>query len=259
MCEDEKVDDIADVDPIKRDSIINRSKVEWPNHTGKYPILYNCNIYHGCAHNCKYCYAALLTKHWTPNFQWARAKYVSNAVELAQKDIEQPPGRIMFCSMCDPYQPMEAKLRLAGKVLEVLLPSHHYILILTKSDLVERDFGLIENYDNVEVGWTITSLRDLPEWEPNAPGNTRRIEALRQAHDRSIRTFLSVEPWIPGVSDPIAIVEALKDVANRFIFGALNYVRADKSVYKQDVPKLVALCKSYGINYVLKKELKPYA
>lgn len=32
------------------------------------------------------------------------------------------------------------------------------------------------------------------------------------------------EPWIPNVTDPFAIVENLKDVADRFIFGSMQYM-----------------------------------
>ena len=63
---------------------------------------------------------------------------VKNAVELARRDLKiQRPGRIMFCSMTDPYQPIEAEIRLARGVLEVLLDSSFHILILTKSPLVD--------------------------------------------------------------------------------------------------------------------------
>ncbi len=115
----------------------------------------------------------------------------------------------MFCSMCDPYQPIERKLGLARRVLEVLLASKFLILITTKSDLVTRDYDIIKGHDNVEVGFTITSLNDLPKWEPEAPGNKRRIEALKKAHDLGIKTFVSMEPTIPEETKPIEIMEAL--------------------------------------------------
>jgi len=96
---------------------------------------------------------------------------VENAVELARRDVRSlHPGRIMFCSMTDPYQPIEAETRLARKVLEVLLDSPFHILILTKNPLVTRDYDLIQGHGNVEVGFTITSLEDIPFWEPYAPG-----------------------------------------------------------------------------------------
>jgi len=49
----------------------------------------------------------------------------------------------------------------------------------------------------LKVGFTITSLNDLPKWEFRALGNTRRIAALKKAHDLGIKTFVSMEPTIP--------------------------------------------------------------
>lgn len=42
----------------------------------------------------------------------------------------------MFCSMCDPYQPIETELEISRRVLEVLVDSEFLVLIMTKSDLV---------------------------------------------------------------------------------------------------------------------------
>ena len=55
------------------------------------------------------------------------------AVELARREVKRKePGRIMFCSMCDPYQPIERDLKLARRVLEALLNSRFLVLIMTK-------------------------------------------------------------------------------------------------------------------------------
>jgi len=76
-----------------------------------------------------------MTKRFLPDLRdWHQVQPILNAVELAQRDVKRlPPGRIMFCSMTDPYQPIEAKAGLARRVLEVLLDSPFHILILTES------------------------------------------------------------------------------------------------------------------------------
>jgi len=235
---------------IRRKTLIRRSGVEWTD--------YNCNIYHGCAHNCKYCYARLITGRFEPNpSDWRDIKMVENAVELARRDIRAlRPGRIMFCSMTDPYQPIEAETELARRVLEVLLDSPFHILILTKSPLVTRDLDLIHDHHNVEVGFTITSLEDIPFWEPYAPGNTKRIEALKKAHSMGIKTFASIEPWIPDITDPQSIVERLRDSVDRFIIGSMQYMGVPKSYYSRRLPALLSWLNSEKINYFLKKELR---
>jgi len=235
---------------IRRKTLIRRSGVEWTD--------YNANIYRGCAHNCRYCYARLMTKRFESEpSDWQDVKMVENAVALARRDVKlQPPGRIIFCSMTDPYQPIEAEARLARKVLEVLLDSAFHVLILTKSPLVTRDYDLIRGHGNVEMGFTITSLDDIPFWEPYSPGNTKRIEALKKAHDMGIKTFVSIEPWIPDVTYPQLIIEKLKDRVDRFIIGSMQYCDVPRSFYARSLPALISWLKENKINYYLKKELK---
>jgi len=237
---------------LRRRTIIRPPGVEYTD--------YNCNIYHGCAHNCKYCYARLMTKRFEPNpLDWRDVKMVENAVELARRDIRAfPPGRIMFCSMTDPYQPIEAETRLARRVLAVLLDSPFHVLILTKSPLVTRDYDLIQSYRNVEVGFTITSLEDIPFWEPYAPGNKKRIEALKKAHSIGIKTFASIEPWIPEITHPQSIIEKLKDSVDRFIIGSMQYCDVPRSFYRSRSPSLILRLNEYRIDYYLKKELRSY-
>jgi len=235
---------------IRRKTLIRRSGVEWTD--------YNANIYRGCAHNCKYCYARLMTKRFEPEpLDWRDVKTVENAVELARRDIRAlRPGRIMFCSMTDPYQPIEAETGLAGRVLEVLLDSPFHVLILTKSPLVTRDYNLIRSHSNVEVGFTITSLEDIPFWEPYAPGNTKRIEALNRAHSLGIKTFVSIEPWIPEITNPRSMIEKLKNSVDRFIIGSMQYCDVPRSFYAKRLPALISWLDENKANCYLKKELR---
>jgi DNA repair photolyase len=89
---------------MKRKSLLNRSGVDWGDHTGRYPLLYNCNIYYGCQHDCTYCYSQRIYRWKVP---WRDVEPVENAVVLSRNEVQQKdPGRIMVCSMTDPYQPV---------------------------------------------------------------------------------------------------------------------------------------------------------
>jgi len=196
-------------------------------------------------------------RFWSDLKDWRRVQPILNAVELAERDVKRLlPGRIMFCSMTDPYQPIEAETGLARKVLEVLLDSPFHILILTKSPLVIRDYDLIRSHRNVEVGFTVTSLDDIPFWEPYAPGNTKRIEALKKAHSMRMKTFVSIEPWTPDVTYPQPIIEKLRDFVDRFIIGSMQYCNVPRSFYAKRLPALISWLDANKINYCMKKELR---
>ena len=127
---------------------------------------------------------------------------------------------------------------------------------MTKSPLVTRDYDLIRGHRNVEIGFTITSLDDIPFWEPYAPGNTKRIEALKKAHEVGVKTFVSMEPWIPNVTQPKAIIEKLRDFVDRFIIGSMQYCVVPRSFYAISLPALISWLKENKIDYYLKKELR---
>lgn len=225
---------------MRRKSLLNVSQVDWSDHSGRYPLLYNCNIYYGCQYNCRYCYAKRIYRWKTT---WRDAEPVANAGDLARTEVQRkPPGRIMVCSMNDPYQPIEAKLGLARDVLKVLLESRFLVLIMTKSDLVTQDYEILRDHENVEVGFTITSLQNLPGWESTVPGNTRRIEALKQAHDVGLKTFVSMDPTIPGETRPVEIMQALGSWVDRWIIGSLNYMGNRTRVLSSGSPEMGESC-----------------
>lgn len=240
---------------FERKSILNKSKVEWTD--------YNCNHYAGCGHNCTYCYARMITQRFNPDFVWTNPTPVLNAVEILKKEVDtRPAGRVMVCSMADPYQPIEKELQLTRRVLEVLLPSKHHILILTKSDLVTRDYDIIEQHSNVEVGFTIICrhTKTNKKYEPGAPPSDRRVAALLEAKERGIKTFVSVEPWIPYVTLPVKIVGALHPYVDRWIFGSYNYNdRVPDGFYAERLPQLIEFLNARDIDYLIKKELRQQA
>ncbi len=78
---------------MKRKSLLNRSGVDWGDHTGRYPILYNANIYYGCQHDCQYCYSRKIYYWKRP---WTDVEPVDNTVELAKKEVKRKEsGRIL--------------------------------------------------------------------------------------------------------------------------------------------------------------------
>lgn len=236
-----------------RRSLLNVSAVNWPDHTGRYPILYNCNIGHGCKANCKYCYSPLVLKQKRET--WGDWKTVANAVELLRSEIgKRSPGRVMFCSTTEPYlDPVAAR-----ECLKILLASKHYTLIITKRPDVVGDIDILRGRPNVEVGFSITGLDDeaVKQWEPGAPRVSERIGAAQKIHDAGIKTYASVEPWIPSVTHPLQIVQRLDPIIDRWIIGAMNYMHQDHKQYLPELKETVAWLDARRRPYFLKKELQ---
>jgi DNA repair photolyase len=77
----------------------------------------------GCAHGCRYCYAAFMKRFTGHREPWGEFVDIKvNAPELLAREIgRKQRGRVWVSGVCDPYQAAEKKYRLTRRCLEVLL------------------------------------------------------------------------------------------------------------------------------------------
>ena len=242
---------------FERTTLLNRSRVEWTD--------YNCNYYVGCRHNCKYCYARKLSKK--DESEWIQVYVCNNALELAVREIRTVPkgSRIMVSSMSDPYQYIEQDEQLTRMLIPVLASrSDVTVILITKSDRVKRDFDLISEFPNVHLCMTVTSRDDLPELEPDSPGNQRRIECLHEANAHGIYTIASIEPWIPKVTNPWQLLQSIHPFVKEVFIGSYNwhYRRGSEPEkdaiceYRAILPHVTKFLEDHMIKYTIKKELR---
>ena len=222
----------------------------------------NITVYRFCHFNCLYCWAWRL-----PLFasRIKRGKY--NPIEEAKRYLKIKEPRVIVVSFtADPYLPEEKEKKLTRKVLEVLSNARqHKVLILTKNpELALRDLDLMKKHGNMWLGTTITSL-EPNIYEPRAPIPKRRLEALSKAHEQGIKTWISIEPIIPQITFPQAIIAKTKDYVDWYVLGALNYTTQLKlgytkqelhSWYNEHVKQAIELLEFINNPYYIKKELK---
>ncbi|NJF25530.1 radical SAM protein [Thermococcus sp. Bubb.Bath] len=183
-------------------------------------VDWTVNQYTGCAFACKYCYAKFLTR-WKDHGEWGSwVEVKTNAPELAGKHVR---GSIVMSTVSDPYQPVEAKLKLTRRVLRYM-DKRNELSILTKSPLVTRDIDLFKLFDRIEVGLTINGFtgREKALFEPLTPVHEARVNALKTLKEAGLRTYVFVSPIIPEITDVSAIVEDTMDFADYYLFEVLN-------------------------------------
>src|SRR5512139_912610 len=162
---------------------------------------YVVNPYVGCSHSCRYCYAAFMKRFTGHREKWGEFVDIKiNAPELLAGEIRKKrPGRVWVSGVCDPYQAAEKKYRLTRKCLEVLLEHQWPVTIQTKSSLVLRDIEILVQFNDLEVGFSVTTadekIRKL--FEPGASPIKKRLHALDVLHARGIRTFAMIAPILP--------------------------------------------------------------
>jgi DNA repair photolyase len=176
------------------------------------PADYAINCYVGCEHACAYCYARYMkrfTGHREPWGTFVDARV--NAPEVLAREVRRkPPGSVILSSVCDGWQPLEAKYRLSGQCVEILARQGWHVSILTKSALVRRDLHLLEGRP-ADIGFTLTAFdeRLRRAIEPGASPTAERLAALRDAASRGIKVWVFLGPFLPLLTDTEENLDAL--------------------------------------------------
>ncbi|MGB3479392.1 MAG: radical SAM protein [bacterium] len=218
---------------IKCRSILNKSGIPG--------IDYAINPYVGCTHKCQYCYAVFMKRfsgHTEPWGDFVDIKTNAPAVLERQLTRLKRRSHINFGTVCDAYQPIERKYKITRKCLSKLIPYHHSVSILTKSPLVTRDIDLLKQIDDVEVGFTITTLDPMVRrvFEPGTSPPSQRFQAIEMLNRHGIRTWVFVAPVLPYFTDSqqsiTQIIRKTRDAGARHImFDTLNpYPKVWKNV-----------------------------
>ena len=137
------------------------------NDSPDVPFEYSLNPYRGCEHGCSYCYARPTHEFlgFSAGLDFETKILVKEeAPDLLRAELSSPSWRpqiIAFSGVTDPYQPIERRLRLTRRCLEVLLEFRNPVGIVTKNHLVTRDVDLLAALAGFEAASAILSVTTL--------------------------------------------------------------------------------------------------
>lgn len=186
-------------------------------HERKIATNYDLNIYRGCQHKCKYCFAQYSHKYLESEF-FDDIFIKMNVPEILDKELSKKTwnkAAINISGVTDCYQPIETKYKIMPEVLKVLIKHKNPVIIITKSPLILRDYDLIEELSkvaNVNVLLTITTLDEeiRKKIEPNTFPSIERFNALKElAKIKNCETSTMFMPIIPYLTDTIINLEAI--------------------------------------------------
>jgi DNA repair photolyase len=219
-----------DVTPITVKSALVRSKIPG--------VDYVINPYLGCSHGCRYCYAVFMRRYSRQHASAPWGSFVEvkvNLPDLLRVELrrKKQPGRALLASVCDPYQPVEARFRLTRTCLEILQEHGWGIDILTRSPLVTRDLDILRDTPGVSVGLSIPTDDDRVRQilEPQAPPIPARLKALAQLHAAGLHTWVFVAPLLP--MHPDRLFEAIVPHIHHLMVDRLNYRQQVQAIFRQ--------------------------
>ena len=171
------------------------------------------NPYRGCEHGCVYCFARPTHGYLnlSPGLDF-ETKIVAkvNAAERLREAFARPgyePRLLNLGSATDAYQPVERRLGITRRVIEVLADCAHAFSVVTKSAGVERDLDLLAPLAARRLVAAYVSVTTLDGalariMEPRAAAPERRLRTIATLARAGIPVGVSVSPLIPFVNEP---------------------------------------------------------
>ncbi len=158
-------------------------------------MAYSMNPYQGCEHGCIYCFARNTHQYWgySAGLDFERKIIIKeNAPEVLEKQLSNPkwvPYPIMLSGNTDCYQPIEKKLNITGRILQILLKYQHPVSIITKNSLILRDIDILTELSKlnlVNVSLSITTLNEplRRQLEPRTASGAKRLEVIKMLSEK---------------------------------------------------------------------------
>ena len=170
------------------------------------------NPYRGCEHGCVYCYARPSHEFfgYSAGLDFETKIFVKHdAPELLRKELMSRrwvPKVLAISGVTDPYQPIERKLRITRRCLEVLAEFRNPCGIITKNRLVTRDIDILQELVRFNAARVFISITTLDValnrvMEPRTSLPQQRLDAVRTLADAGIPVGVMVAPIVPGLTD----------------------------------------------------------
>jgi DNA repair photolyase len=170
------------------------------------------NPYRGCEHGCAYCFARPTHEYLglSAGLDFETKIIVKDdAPALLRATLASPrwkPTPLGLSGVTDPYQPIERRLGLTRRCLEVLAEFRHPVIVVTKNHLVTRDVDLLADLAAHGACAVFVSVATLDAalartLEPRTSSPERRLDAIATLARAGVPTGALVAPVIPALTD----------------------------------------------------------
>jgi DNA repair photolyase len=210
------------------------------------PYGWDLNIYRGCEHGCKYCYAIYSHDYLNDGNFFDTVYYKKNILEALESELSSPTWKreiVNIGGVTDSYQPIEKELKLMPEILKLMIKYKTPIIISTKSDLILRDIDLINELSKityVNIAFTITTMDETlrSKLEPNASPSIKRFESLKKFRETNASLGVHLMPIIPYLTDSYDNLEKIYYLASRvkvdYVLPGTMYLRGKTKPYFLD-------------------------
>ncbi len=182
------------------------------NDSPDVPFTYSINPYRGCEHGCIYCYARPGHEYFgfSAGLDFETKIFVKeDAPALLREELHSSkwePAVLSISGVTDCYQPVEQRLKLTRRCLQVLAEFGNPVGLITKNHLITRDVDVLSEMASRGLAAAFLSVTTLDcdlsrKMEPRASAPARRLAAIKTLADAGVPVGVMVAPVIPGLTD----------------------------------------------------------
>src|SRR5690606_3041606 len=180
------------------------------------PLEFSMNPYQGCEHGCAYCYARPTHEYWgySAGVDFERKIMVKkNAPELLEKLFQKKnyqPHTFMLSGNTDCYQPIERKLEITRKILQICLEYKHPVGIITKNALILRDLDILKqlaelNLVNVAISIPTINENLRKKLEPRTSSIPNKLSAMEVLAQNNIPDIAMAATIMHGLNSDVIL------------------------------------------------------
>jgi DNA repair photolyase len=182
------------------------------NDSPDIPFTWSLNPYRGCEHGCVYCYARPYHEYLglSSGIDFESMIFVKeDAPELLTAELSKSswePETVALGGVTDVYQPIERKLEITRRCLQVFADARHPCGLVTKNHLVTRDVDVLQELAKLRLARVFVSLTTLDadlarKMEPRASTPAKRLDAMRVLAKAGVHVGVMTAPLILGLND----------------------------------------------------------
>lgn len=190
--------------------------------------------YKTCSFGCRYCFAnGRKIMEFEKNLMVANIGSIERRLKRIFKDNDYDThnfldslianGITWHCGgMSDPFQPINEKLKVTNRIIDITNEYNIEILFSTKSNTI-HGANIKPNLHTFQL--SVSNVHNRRDIEPNVPDIESRYRLFATLKERGFKVGIRIQPFIPNVSD-LAIVEKFKD-ADHFTIEGLKVIPQD--------------------------------
>ena len=193
------------------------------------------DTYKTCSFGCKYCFSNCrkimeFEKHLSIGNIKSVERKLHKIFDLNEIDPNNflnvliSQGYTWHCGgMSDPFQPVEGKLGITKKLLDVTNKYGVHIVFSTKADTT-YDCDIRPDLHSFQL--SVTNVENNKDLEPNVPDIKNRKSFFDNLKSRGFKVGIRIQPFVPGVSN-IDIIDMFPN-ADQFTIEGLKLVPQNK-------------------------------